>query len=334
MVQRLSLILAALLFAPLPSAFAQTVAAPPTALDLVVAAKKEADAKEKTEKTKRAIGDILGALPTIQYRSAIKKDKINSTLSPGEEVIESISKGNKAINGLSSGSESCAQAWSRAMEIKNKFSTATVSEPNIPPTKNENSLNNPDVICGSRPGDYDICIPKSSSAPSGFKFLNTSRDRDWNFYFQDSARQDLGFSITDGMSTSGSRAKETYMMVFPRKSLPSIKIEGNHQIVTLPNGETITYDVTTKKILGGVLDDNKVYTGNGIVLRVDRTGNDARFSNSANPTAIITKQGKTCKVSKKSLWPDQSNSSALHFKYASDESFDAFLKQKCGFGLD
>ncbi|MBC7370941.1 MAG: hypothetical protein H7326_05210, partial [Bdellovibrionaceae bacterium] len=187
-----------------------------------------------------------------------------------------------------------------------------------------------------REGGYDVCIYSGDVSPGVFKITNGDpggKSREWHFNYENRARQDLGFLITD-VSASGRQTNETYMMVFPRKFLPSIRISGNTQVVTLPTGETVTYDIATKKIISGVLNEQKNYSGNGVVVRADQTGsNEARFGKGQHGSATITKSGKSCQVPKKDLWPDQTESSALHFKFATDEDFDEYLKKKCGFGV-
>ncbi|QDK38286.1 hypothetical protein [Bdellovibrio sp. NC01] len=225
----------------------------------------------------------------------------------------------------------------------------------IPPTRTQNPFGIRPTRCGSGQGAIDYCTYEGDSQPGNFKFRNrgpnnivsagdANRSREWAFYHEGNARQDLGFAISDMPNGTISQTQETYMMVFPRKTIPNVRIEGDKQIVTLPTGETVTFDKNSKKVIGGVLSEDgamtsggkslqpaKVsYHGNGVMVRVDTRGDEPRLK-AAN--AVITKQGKTCTVPAKKLWPDRSEHSSAHFKYFSDSDFDAFLKSTCGFGL-
>lgn len=225
----------------------------------------------------------------------------------------------------------------------------------IPPTRTQNHNGIRPIRCRTLPGDIDSCTYEGDSEPGKFKLRNrgpnktvsagnSGRMREWGFDFEGKARQDLGLAISDMPNGTVSQTQESYIMVFPRKSLPTIRTVGNRQIVTLPTGETVTFDLKTKQVIGGVLSEDgamteggktlqpaKVsYRGNGVMVRVDVRGDEPRLK---SETATITKQGKICRVPTKKLWPDRSERSAAHFKYFSDSDFDAFLKSTCGFGL-
>lgn len=264
------------------------------------------------------------------------------------DVVSKISEGNQAMQKFKEQNDRCAicelnekyqfagdgnQRASELVQMKKNFDASAGKEGALTePKRDDNTTNTWTAICGTRTGDYDACIFNGDVVPGKFKFNDTTKNprREWEFDFPSQARQDLGFSISDADDEHVSKSKETYMMVFPRRYLPSIRIEGDKQIVTLPTGETVTYDAKTKKVLSGAINDSKTYTGTGVVIRVDRTGEEPRLGGT---TATISKGGKSCKVPSKNLWPDQSSNSMLHFKYASDEAFDTFLKQTCGFSI-
>jgi len=288
---------------------------------------------------------------------------IQQSLDPNE-VIMKIDSGNQAVQKINTLNSDCGDCNTsddtvagvdRAKDIERKFQAKGSNDEGTLTTPLQDQNNNPErsSMCGTRTGNYDVCIYDGDVVPSTFKFTNKGPDnivspaaegkmREWQFYYEGKARQDLGFSISDSPDGSASKTQETYMMVFPRKYLPAIRIDGNKQIVTLPTGETVTYDLKTKEIIGGVLAEKKLdrgpaqvsYSGNGVIVRVDREGEEARYARSSKATATINKQGKTCKVPVKSLWPDQTEHSAFHFKFATDEDFDAFLKQKCHFSIN
>lgn len=226
-----------------------------------------------------------------------------------------------------------------------------------PPTRTMNPYGIRPTRCRSAGGGtYDSCVFEGDSSEGKFKLTNRGpnrvvsgsspyRNREWAFEYEAGARQDLGFSISDSPNEIISQTQESYIMLFPRKTLPHIRVEGGKQIVTLPTGETVTFNAQTREVIGGVLTEDgamtpggstlspaKVsYRGSGVMVRVDRRGEEPRLQSKG--TATVTKQGKSCKVPVKDLWPDQRQNSAVHFKYFSDSDFDAYLKRKCGFGL-
>jgi hypothetical protein len=111
----------------------------------------------------------------------------------------------------------------------------------------------------------------------------------------------------------------------------------------LPTGEIVVFD-SQGKIIGGPLSENGAlkqgqkanvsYSGSGITLRVDTAGADPRFSKKFADQAVISKQGRECRVPKKDLWPDQGEHSAMHFKFPTDAAFESYLQAKCKFGIN
>ena len=272
---------------------------------------------------------------------------VEESLSAGEETVQSVQRGNDAIERVNRRDGYCELcelqkqlSEGRGQEFTGLFQAKEANREGekAPPTQDRNnSIGIRSLRCGSRDGGYDVCIFSGDVSPGLIKIVRGNRNKDplreWQFSFENKARQDLGLMITD-ISAGGNQTNESYLMLFPRKFLPSIRVSGNSQVVTLPTGETVAYDLVTKKIIGGVLNEQKTYSGNGVMVRADQTGsNEARFAKGANATATISKAGKSCKVPKKDLWPDQTDSSALHFKYATDQEFNDYLQKKCGFGI-
>lgn len=288
-----------------------------------------------------------------------------------EKVVEHITQGNRAVqkHGKPGGPcEGCEVSNLHARDVaparpSSVSPSATKWTPMAsgsdkpvitPPTRTQNPFGIRSVRCGTKAGAYDLCSFGDDPAPGKIRFFNRgpnkivstgeSRSREWSFNFEGGARQDIGISISDMPNGTISQTQESYIMLFPRVTLPNIRTEGNRQIVTLPNGETVTYNAQTKEVIGGVFSEDgpltsggkelspaKVsYKGNGVMLRIDRRGEEPRLGGGQ---ATITKQGRSCKVPVKDLWPDQSEKSPVHFKYFSDSDFDAYLKRKCGFGL-
>lgn len=289
-------------------------------------------------------------LPAANGPTMVIPDTSGSSISP-EDVVEKINAGNQAVKKMKEQNDRCAVcelndqtqtsggSETRADELVKMKKQFDALDPKalgtlVEPKTDVNNTGTRTAVCGERPGNYMACIYHGDVVPGQFRLNNKTHSplpREWQFDFAAQARQDLGISISDYNDNHYSQSKFTYMMVFPRRYIPAIRTEGDKQIVTLPTGETVTYDTKTKKVLGGVLTDAKTYTGSNVMIKVDATGKEPRLGRGL---ATISKNGKSCKVPLKSLWPDQSDSSLLHFKFPTDQEFDNFLKsQKCGFSV-
>lgn len=248
------------------------------------------------------------------------------------------------------------KSWGLFLYFICSISNATIVDAPviIPPATDRNVHGVKPSKCSWHEGGYDVCIFLDNSGPLKFIFRNIgpnrivssgpARAREWSFNLPGAARQDLSFEIADMPNATVSLTQESFFMVFPRKTLPNIRTEGAKQIVTLPTGETVTFNTQTKEVVGGVLSEDapitqgvraldpaKVsYRGTGVMIRANLRAEDPRLGVG---TATITKLGKACKVPLKDLWPDQSDSSALHFRFPRDVEFDQYLKRKCGFGI-
>lgn len=287
----------------------------------------------------------LPAAPTfVKKKVKNKASLIPEGITPAD-VIAKINEGNKAMQKVREKNDYCAicelnkkTETSGHTEVPAREAIAMKNNPEalMEPKTDENSINTFVSVCKAQGGgiDYDLCTYNGDVVPGQIRLFDRTKAlrREWRFYSPGQARQDIGFSISDANDEHVSQSKETYMMVFPRRYLPSTRVEGGQQIVTLATGEKVVFDAKTKRIVSGALTNEKTYSGPNVVVRVDGTGNDPRFSKS---TVTITKNGKTCKgkVPAKGLWPDQSDNSKLHFKYASDTEFDEFLKKTCGFSM-
>ena len=181
--------------------------------------------------------------------------------------------------------------------------------------------------------------------------------RDFQFRFDERARQDIHLMITDWAPSRDrafrlSELMNSLMLFFPRTFLPAIVNSKNRNIVTLPTGEEVEFDARTHEIMAGVLAETPVdlnpdrsarkfpgieYNGKGIALRANARGADPRVGTTTLITTgtpakdcdkgILCSQ---CEVKSQDLW-DQSG--AARFKYATDADFDRFLVARCGFGL-
>lgn len=181
--------------------------------------------------------------------------------------------------------------------------------------------------------------------------------RDFQFRFDDRARQDIHLYISDWAPSRDrefrlSELMNSVMHFFPRNYLPAIVSSGGSTIVTLPTGEKVEFDAKTHEILGGVFSEAPVdlnpdkaarkfpginYIGKGVVVRANSRGTDPRLGTMAivtagSPAPDCEKGAgcSQCQVPSKELW-DQTG--AVHFKFSTDEEFDRYLLLRCGFGL-
>lgn len=181
--------------------------------------------------------------------------------------------------------------------------------------------------------------------------------RDFQFRFDDRARQDIHLLISDWVASRDrvfrlSELMHSLMHFFPRSYLPAIVNAGDNNIVTLPTGEEVEFNAVTKEIRGGVLAELPVdlspnrngrkypavtYQGQGVLVRADARGADPRVGTTAtisagtSPSTCDKPEGcRPCEVPSKELW-DQAG--AVRFKFHTDQEFDRYLTARCGFGL-
>jgi hypothetical protein len=180
--------------------------------------------------------------------------------------------------------------------------------------------------------------------------------RDFQFRFDDRARQDIHLSVSDWAPSRDrefrlSELMNTVMHFFPRTFLPAIARADGRVIVTLPTGETVEFDDRTHEVLGGVLVESPVdlnpdktarrfpavsYVGKGVIVRADSRGRDPRLGTMATITTGLPAadcQGSACsqcRVPSKELWEQ---TGANRFRFPSDMEFDRYLLSRCGFGL-
>jgi hypothetical protein len=181
--------------------------------------------------------------------------------------------------------------------------------------------------------------------------------RDFQFRFDDRARQDVHLSITDWVASRDkqfrlSELMNSVMLFFPRNYLPAVVTVGDRNIVTLPTGEEVEFDAHTHEVRGGVFSEAPVdlnpdkslrqfpairYTGSGIMVRANARGSDPRLG----PVATVTTGSPTkncvqdkacnqCEVPAKEIW---AQTGAARFRFAHDEDFNDYLLSRCAFGL-
>ncbi len=180
--------------------------------------------------------------------------------------------------------------------------------------------------------------------------------RDFQFRFDDRARQDIHLSVTDWAASRDRQFRLSELMnsvlhFFPRKYVPAISAAGGRSIVTLPTGERVEFDAETHEILSGALAEAPVdlnpdrakrrfagidYVGKGLVVRADARGSDPRLGTTATivaaPAGDCAGAGckKICRVPSRELWEQKDG---VRFKFPTDEGFDRWLIARCGFGI-
>ena len=181
--------------------------------------------------------------------------------------------------------------------------------------------------------------------------------RDFQFRFDDRARQDIQLFISDWAPSRDKQFRLSEIMnsvlhFFPRNYLPSILGSDARYVVTLPTGEQVEFDAKTREILTGVFSETAVdlnpdrtvrkfpgvsYLGKGVVVRANARGTDPRIGSMATITtgtpAPDCDRGAACnqcQVPSKELWHQNG---AVRFKFSSDQEFDRYLLARCGFGI-
>ena len=177
--------------------------------------------------------------------------------------------------------------------------------------------------------------------------------RDFQFRFDDRARQDIHFSITDWAPSRDrqfrlSELMNSVLLFFPRIFVPAIAAVGSTSVVTLPTGEKVEFDAKTHEIVSGVFMEAPValgaprfpsveYTGKGVTVRANARGNDPRIATvatittgSPDPNCAQEERCNRCQVPARELWEQKG---AVRFKFPTDAEFDRYLRARCGFGL-
>ena len=220
---------------------------------------------------------------------------------------------------------------------------------------------------------YQVGYGNATSHPTdGFSFSNdgdnrivvsgkSDAQRMFNFDYPEQARQNLSLEVYDAPNGTVSHTMHSIFWFFPRVNLHMMKQTDSTINVTLPTGEKVIFNKETKEIVGGVLKEGPLdktndrfkrtypdieYTGRGVVLRVNARGQSPQLGQFEN-NKIDMEHGKTgsvdvliingttgekCRRPKSDFW-EQIDVSPILFKFATDEEFDIYLRNNCGFGL-
>ena len=190
---------------------------------------------------------------------------------------------------------------------------------------------------------------------------NFNSSRTYNFEYPEHARQNIAMQIDDAPNDTISHTMHSIFMVFPRNQLPILEQLSNTMEVTLPSGEKMIFNKDSKEIIGGVFQEGPVdtssdrmkrlypdfkYTGRGVILRVNARGQSPQLgefekqkidmdhgnSGSAEVLIINGTTGQKCRRPKIDFW-DSMDVAPIEFKFATDEEFEVYLQNNCGFGL-
>ncbi|MBA2405834.1 MAG: hypothetical protein H0V66_13745 [Bdellovibrionales bacterium] len=191
------------------------------------------------------------------------------------------------------------------------------------------------------------------------KRSNTSRT--FNFEYPEHARQNIALQVDDAPNDTVSHTMHSIFMVFPRNQLPVLEQLKNTLDVTLPNGEKMIFNKDSKEIVGGVFSEGAVdistdrikrhypdlkYSGRGVILRVNARGQSPQLgefekekidmdhgnNGSAEVLIINGTTGQKCRRPKIDFW-ETLDVAPIEFKFATDEQFEIYLQNNCGFGL-
>jgi len=177
--------------------------------------------------------------------------------------------------------------------------------------------------------------------------------RDFQFRFDERARQDIHLNITDWAPSRDKQFRFSALMTsvllfFPRIYIPAIAAVGANSVVTLPTGEEVQFDAKTHEIVSGVFTEAPVdlsaprfaaveYRGKGVTVRADARGIDPRIATvatittgSPHPNCAKEQRCNQCQVPARELWEQKG---AVRFKFPTDDEFDRYLRARCGFGL-
>lgn len=262
---------------------------------------------------------------------------------------------------------------SMQVDWKNKVkSKIIVIEAGISPVKDKLEPINHEFIEAKAHGEAMIGRGNRfpASGTEEFSFVNVGSNkiikknnssRTFNFEYPEHARQNIAMQIDDAPNDTASHALHSYFMFFPRNQLPVLEQMENTLVVTVANGERIIFNKDSKEIIGGIFQEgpmdvnperNKAgyadlrYQGRGVILRANSRGQSPQLGqfekekidldngNTGSKEVLIINgtTGERCRRPKIDFW-DELDVSPIEFKFATDEEFEVYLQNNCGFGL-
>lgn len=197
------------------------------------------------------------------------------------------------------------------------------------------------------------------------RIVNSKRyldsQRSFHFDYPEQARQNISLEVYDAPNSSVSHTMHSVFWFFPRKNMFLAEEVGATTEITIPTGEKIIFQTESKEIIGGVfeegpLDNSKErtkrlypdlkYNGRGVILRVNARGQSPQLGEfekskidmefgvkgSAEVLIINGTTGQRCRRPKSDFW-EPIDVSPIEFKFPTDDEFDIYLRNNCGFGL-
>ncbi len=194
------------------------------------------------------------------------------------------------------------------------------------------------------------------------KYPNSHRA--FNFDYPEQARQNIAFEVDDAPNATVSHTLHSMFWLFPRKQIPVVEQLSGTMDVTLPTGEKMIFSKESKEIVGGVFSEGPLdvsqdkkkriypalkYHGRGVLLRVNARGQSPQLgqyddlsqnkidlehgmTGSEDVLIINGQTGQRCRKPKSDFW-EPIDVSPIVFRFATDEEFDLYLRNNCGFGL-
>ena len=185
--------------------------------------------------------------------------------------------------------------------------------------------------------------------------------RSFHFDYTEQAKQNLSMEVFDAPNSSVSHTMHSLFWFFPRKNMFIAEEVGNVTQMTIPTGEKIIFQTESKEIVEGVFEEGPIdyskdrakrnypdlkYTGRGVLLRVNARGQSPQLGEfektkidmefgvkgSAEVLIINGTTGQRCRRPKSDFW-EPIDVSPIEFKFPTDEEFDIYLRNFCGFGL-
>jgi hypothetical protein len=186
--------------------------------------------------------------------------------------------------------------------------------------------------------------------------------RKYIFLFPDRARENIYLSINDDVALTGRISHDNMFRewhFFPRLQLPTAeKIEGGSALrITLPTSEPVVFDIATKEIIGGVLEEEPIdfaksryarrnpgihYRGNYLAITVAQRGEAPRRAQVWGQTKYAevhypAKYDKPCRISPRHIWDQRpkpgDNDPTLVMLHQTDDSLFATVEKQCRWDL-
>jgi hypothetical protein len=168
--------------------------------------------------------------------------------------------------------------------------------------------------------------PDSTATPTRF----------WELATINQAFNETYLVIEESAGGPDSHDVKSYMFIIPRVTVPSVRVEGENIVATLPTGETVTMNKHTRAIVGGALTEgppdlttdrfqrrppNIHYAGTGISIRLNH-----RFDHplTSSETATVKQGNRSCNVPRTALFNAEGE-----LKTTTDASLVAVLNQSC-----